>query len=436
MIEFRCTKCSQKLSIADSAIGKKIACPKCKSDVIVPASVEQIRKDGQTLSSTVKLEGLPALERKSRGPAKTSFRRYLVLGSMASAFVFIATWWKYYSAHRSETETANAHLSEAVADAKLWLGGEQQFTAEEIENILNSALSDKNVSDKSGAFAVLIQVQRKKNQLLVEDQIKKAALVANEILVDAKIEIEAGNTNAAIELLRIYINHPHAQKKDEAQKQLLAIEKSIADALAAELKAMAISDNEFDNGPLQVQTDEEVVYIPKNGNETRWEFIRIEFQGQQSTEGFFNLNGRAARLNITSSDPTRLRIDLIGEEAYLSKIPVTSQLGEQYTFLKEGEVVIVVTVGPYSRYRLVKIVEIPFPTDEPSSEVVKVMGLPDSKKTFFVSWPDLEEIDGIIYDPGPGGAASGEHWRYRRFPGLVISIMNGSVYKIASCTSE
>jgi hypothetical protein len=83
----------------------------------------------------------------------------------------------------------------------------------------------------------------------------------------------------------------------------------------------------------------------------------------------------------------------------------------------------------------VKIVELPiktFPFGTPSGEVIKALGLPDDKSKVFVSWPDSKRIDGIFYNPRAGGAAMAEHWRYKDYPGLVVSIMNGTVYEIAS----
>lgn len=80
--------------------------------------------------------------------------------------------------------------------------------------------------------------------------------------------------------------------------------------------------------------------------------------------------------------------------------------------------------------------QMPIDAKEGFTETVNcfTLGLPDDKRKVFVSWPDSKEIDGIFYKPRAGGAAMGEHWRYKDYPGLVVSIMDGAVYEIASNT--
>ncbi len=189
---------------------------------------------------------------------------------------------------------------------------------------------------------------------------------------------------------------------------------------------------------LQAKADEPIVYIPKKGTTTLWRFVKVQYRGEQSTEGFFNVDGKPSRLKITSSNPELMRVNLIGDKDALTDLTVDSRLGEQYTFSKPGDVTITVTVGDESKTLIVKIIELPievFPSGTSSAQVIEILGLPDEKRKVFVSWPDSENIDGIFYMPQAGDSVMAEHWRYKAYTGLVVSIINGGVNKIASNTS-
>jgi hypothetical protein len=60
------------------------------------------------------------------------------------------------------------------------------------------------------------------------------------------------------------------------------------------------------------------------------------------------------------------------------------------------------------------------------------MGLPSAKPSIYVRWPDAEEHDCFFYKPDAGKPFIGEHWFYRDYPGLVLSISEGKVGKLGT----
>nr|DAX76402.1 MAG TPA: Lysis protein [Bacteriophage sp.] len=60
-----------------------------------------------------------------------------------------------------------------------------------------------------------------------------------------------------------------------------------------------------------------------------------------------------------------------------------------------------------------------------SDELIEMFGLPDKKDAYSFKWPDKKVKNGIYYDPKISAPVWGEHWRYKRYPDLVIDISGG-----------
>ena len=57
--------------------------------------------------------------------------------------------------------------------------------------------------------------------------------------------------------------------------------------------------------------------------------------------------------------------------------------------------------------------------------------MPDSIETYSFSWPDQKTMNGIYYSPEVNKPVWGEHWRFKKFPDLVIDI-SGKVNNFAT----
>ena len=106
---------------------------------------------------------------------------------------------------------------------------------------------------------------------------------------------------------------------------------------------------------------------------------------------FFNVGGKPTRLTIASSKAELLRIDVIGDKDPFGN-PITSVLGEGYTFRQVGEVEIKISVGDESETLRVTVVPLHLKLGASSAEVIQSLGLPDEKRSFLVSWPDVETL--------------------------------------------
>ena len=60
-----------------------------------------------------------------------------------------------------------------------------------------------------------------------------------------------------------------------------------------------------------------------------------------------------------------------------------------------------------------------------SDNIIAIFGLPDLVESYYFKWPDKETKNGIYYSPDVKYPESGEHWRYKKYPDLVIDISSG-----------
>jgi hypothetical protein len=66
---------------------------------------------------------------------------------------------------------------------------------------------------------------------------------------------------------------------------------------------------------------------------------------------------------------------------------------------------------------------------ENTDQLIKAFGLPDDIQKVEISWPEEKFIDGFFYKPRAGSPDVREHWRYKKYPDIVFTIMpvNGLV---------
>jgi hypothetical protein len=69
-------------------------------------------------------------------------------------------------------------------------------------------------------------------------------------------------------------------------------------------------------------------------------------------------------------------------------------------------------------------------------KIIAAWGFPDSAKKVTVIYPNAEIVDGILYNPNAGSLVNVEHWRYKRYPDLVISIRQNNLAIFGIATSR
>ena len=60
-----------------------------------------------------------------------------------------------------------------------------------------------------------------------------------------------------------------------------------------------------------------------------------------------------------------------------------------------------------------------------SDQLIELFGLPDKIETYSFQWPDKKSKNGLYYSPEINQPVSGEHWRFAKYPDLVIDISEG-----------
>jgi hypothetical protein len=139
-------------------------------------------------------------------------------------------------------------------------------------------------------------------------------------------------------------------------------------------------------------------------------------------EGHFRVNGKPEKLSFRSTD-----------EAVVSVTGYDDNAGLSVEALVPGTANIVVSLAGRSVAIPLKVVQIPIragdyriehATGQPShtkEEVIKVLGLPDERQEIFVRWPESVFIAGHHYRPRAGAIWLVQLWKYKRYPGAVIT---------------
>jgi len=182
-------------------------------------------------------------------------------------------------------------------------------------------------------------------------------------------------------------------------------------------------------GELRVQPYSYTVYLMKGEAQHLFDFLGFYYKesgslvpnsiGQPSAvqsqlAGCFQVGGHVEKLDIAS-----------GDEAILNVTSMPSDM-RMYSFFREGTVDIRITLAGRTHTISVDVVELPLARGMQGSDVLSAMGMPSTRDSFWVDWPDHRSVDGIFYEPEAGsGGIGGEHWRYAQYPHLVVSIVHG-----------
>lgn len=217
------------------------------------------------------------------------------------------------------------------------------------------------------------------------------------------------------------------------------------------------------DGPLSARIAESIVYISDNGKPTFWneveDFVSVTFNGHASIEGFFDIDGKPTKISIASSNVKILKIvsaeETVAEieklerrqasgegdvvtptliDALKRRLKLERRLGDpRYEFLAPGEVKLMVAVGQRKVELPLKVVASPVSPGETADKIIAAIGLPDWKSEIFVRWPDAERVDRFFYGPTASERSiAASHWRYKKHPGLVLSLRDGVLSDISS----
>ena len=190
-------------------------------------------------------------------------------------------------------------------------------------------------------------------------------------------------------------------------------------------------------GKLAVCVDSPVFYVTKSQKATYYRSVMHAFRDSdgkvhRDTEGFYPVNGAAVEIKLSSDTPDILEVGKV------TKLGI----GNDLTIKKEGNAKIKIEFGNDSFTVPIKVVKLDIAEGyiakgDNGADVVRKFGLPDEEKNIFVSYPHTESRDNIIYSTDArSGSRSAKHWKYKKYPYLVISIVNGKVYKISSYREE
>ncbi|MCC4789892.1 hypothetical protein AB6E39_18580 [Vibrio splendidus] len=131
--------------------------------------------------------------------------------------------------------------------------------------------------------------------------------------------------------------------------------------------------------------------------------------------GYFEIEGKPRKIEITSNKK-------IYYEESLQKWNISSSDTE--------DIDITVKVNNKQKVLTSKVVELPFKKKATQGDLIEILGFPDRKKTYHVSWPCSKKLNGIWYSPAPSAVGKIDHWFYDEYPRLVIDVSFGEVREI------
>lgn len=190
------------------------------------------------------------------------------------------------------------------------------------------------------------------------------------------------------------------------------------------------------SGRLRV-ISEPTVYIPKNLASEWLAFFLITYDGQTDKGGYFNVDGNTCEITISSDDKKSVGIEVIRQDITITRC----------YFRRPGIFNVTFSVGSESVVRKIEVVELPIKGEHmnvanlidaipsTSQEVIQQLGFPDEELSIQVKFPKEITKDHIHYGPKiTEKPIIAKHWRYKKYPGLVISTVNGKVYAVSTCT--
>ncbi len=221
------------------------------------------------------------------------------------------------------------------------------------------------------------------------------------------------------------------------------------------------------NGELRVRFQFTTLYVPAGppmkGRLGYSGFFFVTYQEAGGTvhkkpvAGHFRVNGNPEKLTVRSSNKKVLagygRLptaqELLAGKKLLPSPPLSRDLnytddyGLTLTAVRPGTANIVVSLANRSVSIPIKVTEVPINgggvltrtrTGKPAhtkDEVIKILGLPDKREERYLAWPKSAWVDGIFYSASdPRYGVSVEHWKYRKYPGMVISFQGEHVNQV------
>lgn len=135
--------------------------------------------------------------------------------------------------------------------------------------------------------------------------------------------------------------------------------------------------------------------------------------------GFYRIDGKAERITFRSGNTT------------IMELAGTSGVG--FEFKQAGSVDLFIDLAGRSFKIPIRVIRVDICVGDEAATVVEKLGLPDEDMEVFVAWPNTKTVDTVAYGPSASeNIIIAHHWRYRKWPGLVLSIVSDRVHEVAS----
>lgn len=421
-IALQCS-CGKRLSALSQHAGKRLKCPACGKAVIVP-----------TIPSPQPTHTALRVEDESDGLSKTTLiALWSLVGATALGGVLFLVWHSHAS-HQAKIAAANDRISQAIDGKRIT----------EAIALLREYLADPRTTDKADAQRLLAEAE-----IAVSDALTIDALIAmnNEKFDRVKITGEIDDEKVTHPVLlgvrkdtiqrnfdeavqrreEIKIANLERQRQEEERRR---VEQEAEQKREEKARRWAKTDSLFvldvAGGQLAVTVDSPTVYLPAKGTKDYCGFVNHAFrdrhgQVQREKAGFYEVDGLPSEIRVSSETEELVELDIC------------------LTFKEAGNAYLRVEFAGDAFLIPLKIVRLEINEGDDAADVIRAFGLPDEEKEISVSWPDVETHDNITYStstPEVRAAVFATHWRYKKYPHLVFSIVGNRIHKISSYRKE
>jgi hypothetical protein len=182
---------------------------------------------------------------------------------------------------------------------------------------------------------------------------------------------------------------------------------------------------EYENGCFIIRIQSDRIYkFNDTSISSGIDFIQIsyfDFEKREyifNTGSYFNINNKPVKYSII------INSDNITERQISNKI--------YYVFNKSGKAIFSIIFNEISLLLDIDIIELPIKINSSVDTVIENIGLPDTVKGGGASWPNTKWVYGFLYSPSASkGIIWKDHYFYKKFPFLVLSVDNNKVDGIA-----
>lgn len=144
--------------------------------------------------------------------------------------------------------------------------------------------------------------------------------------------------------------------------------------------------------------------------------ISVQFNDEDLVDDVYcKINGKTEMIHYSVSNSKVLTVSNHGDKEALNTGGINLN--------SAGDCIVTLALAGKTLRLPIRVSKLPVYGGMPKDDFIKIMGLPDDKRTDKVDWPGKKFIDGVFYEPSAAvGTEYTEHWFYKKYPRIVFVV--------------